>query len=68
MITDEQMAETHAKLTEIAALSLEVGHLVAYIDAVRNLAPVRDHVDLALAIAGVQQVSHRLFSDDASAA
>lgn len=70
MITDEQMADTHAKLTEIAALSLNVEDLVAYVERIRTTAPVcetRDHVDLALAIAGVQQISHRLFFDASAA-
>ena len=65
------MADTHAKLTEIAMLSLSIDDLVGYIERVRGSAPVlesRDHVDLAVAIAGVQQISHRLLSSDATAA
>ncbi len=70
-MTNEQMAHTHAQLTEIAELSLNVDNLVAYIERIRGAAPAgdsRDHVDLALAIAGVQQIAHRLLSDEASAA
>jgi hypothetical protein len=64
-MTDSDYADTHARLTEIAVLSLSVENLVAYIDRVRS-APVADstdHVDLALAIAGVQQIAHRLLAD-----
>ena len=63
-MTDEQLADTHAKLVEIAELSLGIDHLVAYIDRVRASAPStdsNDHADLALAIAGVQHIAHRRF-------
>jgi hypothetical protein len=61
-MTDNDYADTHAKLTEIAVLSLGVENLVAYIDRVRSApaADSADHVDLALAIATVQQIAHRL--------
>lgn len=70
-MTNEAMAEVHAKLVELAALSLNVEGLDGYIERVRS-APAPDaseHVDLALVVAGLQQVAHRLFTvPDASAA
>jgi hypothetical protein len=63
-MTNEEMVQVHAQLVELAALSLNVELLDAYIERVRG-GPVLDaaeHVDLALVVAGLQQVAHRLFT------
>lgn len=67
-MTDLDFAITHQKLAQIAELALELRGLDAYIERMRGSAPVLEaagHVDLAIAVAGVQRVAHAQLAGDA---
>lgn len=69
-MTALEMATTQATLVEIAALSLELTNLDAFIEETAGTSPTSEAVelrDLAEAVAAVQRVAHRQLGSGAAA-
>lgn len=70
-MTPLDLAVTQAKLAQIAALSLELTNLDAFIETVSDSSPALEAAELrelAVAVAGVQRVAHRQLTAASDAA
>ncbi len=67
-MNDLDLAVTQAKLAQIAALSLELTNLDAFIERTSgaSAAEAAEFRELAIAVAGVQRVAHTQLASDAA--